>query len=603
MRLSSVSGILDWKEAGMPASLLRLASTTLVLATLSSPLVAQSGSCGTISGRVRDAQGNPLAGWTVHLLDGTGREVAAMTTGVTGQYAFPGLACGNYMVYQEVQWGWSQISPSLATAGAHVVHLASGNQPGLDFRNESGVCAGGGPNLQDFLNSGYDEDAGVTLGANQQIPDDDWLLTARYQQTCWNTQVDRPVAPVAGNLIVEPPRQAVTFCPPFGRTQTCPWALPIDPSQWVSAWTANPAPNGWHFYQHCFCLAESPSPKTIFFRIAADDAAQVLFNGVPVYQTPNPGFQRPEGHPDDKPNVVISSGFRSGTNCITVAVCNNLRVITGFDIAGQVQAHSGTCCIAPPGGRVCGVKWEDLDRDGVRDTGEPVLPGWTIELASAGQPSRTVQTAADGTYCFEDVRAGTYTVSERLPAGGAWAQTHPRTPHQVTVQAGSTVQKIDFGNARCPDPKDPKVVYAVQGDGDRRPCERICCKEGETFFSLSCGCGCEPCQQVAGGTLTATEEERGKPGTVCGFSATFTLLGASGSLTWECASSANGPWSPCAGASNRPFFNFSAGLRARKLWVRVRAVCKGRTAHSNAVTVDPQCAQPSPGGPFLPPGS
>jgi len=63
-------------------------------------------------------------------------------------------------------------------------------------------------------------------------------------------------------------------------------------------------------------------------------------------------------------------------------------------------------------GEIRGVKWHDQDRDGVKDTGEPLLPGWTIFLDTdndgqldAGEASQT--TDAAGSYAFLDLEPGT----------------------------------------------------------------------------------------------------------------------------------------------------------------------------------------------------
>ncbi len=61
--------------------------------------------------------------------------------------------------------------------------------------------------------------------------------------------------------------------------------------------------------------------------------------------------------------------------------------------------------------------WTDSDGDGVQDAGEPGLGGVTIELLdSGGSVVGTTTTAADGSYLFEAVVPGTYTVRFNAPA-------------------------------------------------------------------------------------------------------------------------------------------------------------------------------------------
>ncbi len=116
--------------------------------------------------------------------------------------------------------------------------------------------------------------------------------------------------------------------------------------------------------------------------------------------------------------------------------------ITGQDFANY-QAR----------GNLAGLKWEDLDGDGVRDidpnTGEPTEPtaaGWTIYLDldfdgvfDTEEPSRV--TGEDGTYAFLDVPSG-YAVVREVPQLG-WQATSGDTGLNIPV--GDTVTK-NFGN-------------------------------------------------------------------------------------------------------------------------------------------------------------
>ncbi|WP_256872037.1 Calx-beta domain-containing protein [Nostoc sp. TCL26-01] len=82
-----------------------------------------------------------------------------------------------------------------------------------------------------------------------------------------------------------------------------------------------------------------------------------------------------------------------------------------------------------------GMKWNDIDGDGVKDTGEPGLQGWTIYLDSNsngqldnGEISTT--TDANGNYQFTNLRPGIYTVAEVQQPG--WKQTFPGTSITTT---------------------------------------------------------------------------------------------------------------------------------------------------------------------------
>lgn len=97
-----------------------------------------------------------------------------------------------------------------------------------------------------------------------------------------------------------------------------------------------------------------------------------------------------------------------------------------------------------------GIKFEDLDADGIRDAGEPGLAGFTITLTStaAGGPApRTAVTDANGNFFFESVTPGSYTLSETQRQG--FSLTVPAANSiPVTLAADGTSINNVFGNFR-----------------------------------------------------------------------------------------------------------------------------------------------------------
>ena len=99
----------------------------------------------------------------------------------------------------------------------------------------------------------------------------------------------------------------------------------------------------------------------------------------------------------------------------------------------------------PGRAQVGGRKWSDTDGDGVWDTGESPLAGVTVYLDTdddgqwdSGEPKQV--TAADGSYRFAALAAGTYIVREQVPAGTA--QTYPGAAppetHRASVASDGT---------------------------------------------------------------------------------------------------------------------------------------------------------------------
>ncbi len=95
-----------------------------------------------------------------------------------------------------------------------------------------------------------------------------------------------------------------------------------------------------------------------------------------------------------------------------------------------------------------GVKFHDLNANGVRNAGEPVLSGWTIKLDGTDGMGNTVSksttTDVNGKYSFS-VPPGTYKVCEVLVAN--WYQSFPSAGcYNVTLISGEVDDNNDFGN-------------------------------------------------------------------------------------------------------------------------------------------------------------
>jgi protocatechuate 3,4-dioxygenase beta subunit len=104
---------------------------------------------------------------------------------------------------------------------------------------------------------------------------------------------------------------------------------------------------------------------------------------------------------------------------------------------------------AVPAAYLQGNAFQDQNNNGTRDTGEPVLPGWTVYLDAnnngtkdPGEQSTT--TDSSGNYYFDDLAPGTYVV--RQSPQSQWVQTMPALTqgYAVTLVSGQTYT-ADFG--------------------------------------------------------------------------------------------------------------------------------------------------------------
>lgn len=240
------------------------------------------------------------------------------------------------------------------------------------------------------------------------------------------------------------------------------WAT-IPQSQWISSQAnSSQTTNGDYFYKACFCLRDGFSMPSLQLDLRADDKADVFLNSTlaqiksttpppPILQGAISSFLASRT-PD---HLVYTGPFKMGENCLIVRVKNTGGVLTGLDLTGSITAAgpngagSGVlkpeCCHAT--GSICGMKWNDLNHDGVHQSSEPGLQGWTIQLNNG----QTAVTDQFGNYCFSDLAMGSYTVTEKGQAG--WVQTLPKAPgsYSVTVGAATATGGLDFGNCKGPD--------------------------------------------------------------------------------------------------------------------------------------------------------
>lgn len=116
---------------------------------------------------------------------------------------------------------------------------------------------------------------------------------------------------------------------------------------------------------------------------------------------------------------------------------------------------------------IAGVKFNDINCDGIRDANEPVIPGWPINIYEGATLVASMNTDANGEYQFTGLPAGTYRVIEDAVWG--WVQTYPPTViHLINLQDGQNLFNYDFGNTRdtCLETSFVDVVTQLAGTRD-----------------------------------------------------------------------------------------------------------------------------------------
>jgi hypothetical protein len=127
--------------------------------------------------------------------------------------------------------------------------------------------------------------------------------------------------------------------------------------------------------------------------------------------------------------------------------------LNGGNLYGLVVYGEQTAAL----GSISGIKWNDVDGDGVQDADEEEMAGWTIRLFDeAGNVIAETTTDANGVYFFGSLGAGTYDVKEVQQAG--WTPTSPASGSwTLSVDAGENVQDADFGNQEGEGPPPVEV--------------------------------------------------------------------------------------------------------------------------------------------------
>ncbi|MHB8118327.1 MAG: SdrD B-like domain-containing protein, partial [Methanothrix sp.] len=152
-------------------------------------------------------------------------------------------------------------------------------------------------------------------------------------------------------------------------------------------------------------------------------------------------------------------------NVYTVVVYNNGQVtVTKADqtFVASTEVNFGNM----PTASISGMTFEDLNSNGQKDADEKGLKDWTIRLQSPQITETTTTTGQDGSYQFQNLPHGDYTISESLQSG--WLQTSPADGSYLVKLKDADVSEKDFGNRKLVEAfqvqitTDPQIVQPGQ---------------------------------------------------------------------------------------------------------------------------------------------
>ncbi len=125
----------------------------------------------------------------------------------------------------------------------------------------------------------------------------------------------------------------------------------------------------------------------------------------------------------------------------------SIGITTGCGNVTQSGAHNSPSKDIDTLGKIGDLVWEDLDGDGIQDSGEPGIANVTVYLidASTNTTIRTTQTSPSGYYIFNNLDAGSYYVEFVLPSGYAFTKQDQGSDNTVDSDANpSTGQTTTF---------------------------------------------------------------------------------------------------------------------------------------------------------------
>ena len=420
---------------------------------------------GSISGhKYEDKDGDgaldegepPVSGVPIEL-HRDGAKVAETVTGPDGSYRFEGLEAGTYTVREVCPQGMTPTAPESRT-----VDLSEGqNVTGVDFFNkkeeeEEKLCRFGKVEVLVFEDS----------NCNETLDCEDELISIPVQIQLYHVMGDGSLLPADG---WDGPYQKPTGAGPS-------W-WPVYP-RGCASWMTLPC--------NCYDWSWNPLGENLYGRYRV---RMVVPEGWYALRVEWGGYT----YTDD------FGPFE-------------LKCIYCFPTCWWQQVKF----LLSPKFSVSGHKYEDLDGDGALDEGEPPVSGVPIELYRDGTKVAETVTGPDGSYRFDDLEAGTYTVREVLPAG--WFATYPSDASHdgVVLTYCNPVEGLDFLNRRYASLRGFKYLDLDEDgvmDGDEEGLDgvTILLNDGERS-TVTAGGGQFSFDNLVPGTYKVSVDESSLPG-------------------------------------------------------------------------------------------
>ena len=413
---------------------------------------------------VQDAGEAGINGITVQLLDAAGNVVATATTSGNGNYTFANLNAGTYTVKVVASSLPAGLTPTydldgVATPSSATLSLAAGaNRTDVDFGYKHTGSVGDRVWLDTNGNGAQDAGEAGINGVTVQLLNAANTVVATTTTSGDGNYTFNNLA--AGSYTVK----IVASSLPAGTAPT------FDLDGIASANQAG------------FTLAAGASRTDVDFgykntgsigdRVwldananGAQDAGEAGINGVTVQLLDGGGNVLATATTSGDGNYTFNNLAAGSYTVRIVASSLPAGVAPSFDLDGIASANQASFTLAAGANRTdvdFGYKqtgsigdrvWLDANGDGNQDAGEAGINGVTVQLLNAANTVvATATTSGDGSYTFNNLAAGNYTVkivASSLPAGTAptFDLDGIATANQAgfTLAAGQNRTDVDFG--------------------------------------------------------------------------------------------------------------------------------------------------------------
>jgi large repetitive protein len=431
-----------------------------------------------------------ISGVTVELLNASGVVVASTTTAADGTYAFNDLPAGSFTVResQPVSFGDSVELPGTGTATAttaasndtFAVTLAAGEQSvNNDFAEVRGVIAG--TVWQDLNNDGNNDSGeaaipgttvrlldstGATVGTTTTDASGAYQFTdlapgsyrvVETQPAGFNDGIDKPGSGTASTTVND--QISVTLTPSVMSSLGNNFGERVPGTASIRGTVFHDA-LGVNGFQNATAGLEPGIPGVTVTLVDASGnvvaTAITNANGDYSFTGLYPGTysvreSQPAGYLD---GIDKLGGLIGDPNSPLPDEHAGITLTTGQAVS-EVNFAEETAVVG--GATVSGTVYLDRNDDGVIDAGaapEKGLGGVIVELWSGTEFVSSTTTAADGTYSFTGLPAGTYSVRESQPSAfvdgketpGTGSSTSPSNDRfTVVLASGATSANNNFG--------------------------------------------------------------------------------------------------------------------------------------------------------------